>query len=221
MKPSSTLLLLSTFALFAWIPACSSSVEIAGTGGSSGGASSSSSSSGGACAGNGPICVWGCGSDAASQAECKNGTWVCPPDTVDINSCPPGTCWGPPVSCEVCDNGWQCKPTEACIGSCESFVCATCEGAPAGTLQMGACSCSCTNGNQYGCTLLPGCCNADIDCGDESFVPCVEHVCKPPIAGKCWVDAECGNGMKCQGASVCPCNYDCEVEDSPGTCMPG
>jgi hypothetical protein len=202
-------------------PACSSSVEIAGTSASSSGASSSSSTGGAACTGFGPTCVWGCGSDASSSAECKNGLWSCPPGTVDMNTCPPGTCWGPPLPCEVCNNGWKCAPTPECIGTCESLVCATCEGMPGVPIQMGACSCSCKNGVEYGCSLAPGCCNANIDCGDESFVPCVEHVCKQPVIGRCWVDAECGLGMKCEGAVVCPCGYDCDVEDSPGMCVPG
>jgi hypothetical protein len=112
-------------------------------------------------------------------------------------------------------------PEAACVGSCNSFVCATCNGAPPGETYLGGCVCSCKNdGNEYGCELMAGCCNQNIDCGDEVFVPCVENVCKQPVPGGCWSDAECGPGMKCEGEMVCPCTYDCEVPDEPGTCVP-
>jgi len=205
-----------------WLAAaCGSSVEVPDGGSGGAGGAGGSGGAGGGCAGFGPTCAWGCGSDAASQADCIGGAWKCPPGTVDMDTCPPGTCWGPPFTCEVCDNGWKCAPDQGCIGSCESFVCATCDGAPEGHAYIGACDCSCNNGSEYGCTLVPGCCNQDIDCGDKTWFPCVEHVCKQPVPGQCWVDAECGPGMKCQGASVCPCNFDCNGPDSPGTCVPG
>jgi hypothetical protein len=211
------LLISPAFPLFS---ACSSDVEVATTSTTGAGGSASSSSGGGDCTGNGPFCAWGCGSDAFDQPLCQNGVWVCPEGTVDASTCPSGTCWGPPLPCEVCDNGFKCAPTEACVGSCSSFVCATCDGAPAGTTFVGACSCSCDSAGQYGCSLLPGCCTQDIDCGDKTLFPCVNHVCKQPVPGACWADIECGSGMKCDGAIVCSCMAACEVPDSPGKCVP-
>lgn len=195
--------------------ACGGSVTVAGSGGSGGGS--------GGCAGFPAIgaCVYGCGSDAFDSSICQDGVWVCPPGTVPVGDCPAGTCSGPPLPCEVCNNGWSCAPNNACVGSCESLLCATCNGAPAGTLQIGACTCACdSTGGQYGCALAPGCCNKDIDCGDETFVPCVNNVCKPPVMGACWSDTECGANMKCSGAVVCPCSFDCNTPDMPGTCVP-
>jgi len=50
-------------------------------------------------------------------------------------------------------------------------------------------------------------------------------VCKLPAApdGKCWDDFECGFGSSCVGAAICPCDADCDMEDTPGTCalLPG
>jgi hypothetical protein len=194
--------------------ACGSTVDVP--------TSTSSSGSGGSagCSGNGPSCAQSCGSDAFEQPICQNGAWVCPPGTVDENDCPASTCSGPPLPCEVCNDGWACAPDKACIGSCDAFVCATCAGAPEGTITVGACACSC-NGGDYGCALAPGCCNKDLDCGDETLSPCVNNVCKTPVMGACWADIECGAAMKCQGAIVCPCGSVCKAPDSPGTCVPG
>lgn len=191
---------------FVFSGACSSTVDV------------ETSSSSGGCAGNGPFCAQGCGSDAFEQAICKKGAWVCPPGSVDADTCPAGTCWGPPLPCEECNGGWTCVANKECAGSCGGIVCATCEGAPAGTTVIGACACSC-NGSSYSCAPLLGCCNQDFDCGDETLTPCVNNVCKTPVMGGCWSDVECG-GMKCQGAIVCPCGSDCKVPDSPGMCVP-
>ena len=201
---------------------CSGSVEVIGQGGGGSGGSGGSGGTGG-CSGSPPLwtCVHGCGSDFFEASVCKDGAWVCPLNTVPIDDCPPETCPGPPLPCEICFNGLSCVPNEGCIGSCESLVCGTCNSAPSGTLSIGACTCSCdATGNQYGCTLTPGCCNQDMDCGDEAFFPCVNHVCKQPVFDACWVDAECGPGMKCEGANVCPCHTDCDAPDMPGMCVP-
>ncbi len=203
--------------------ACSSSIEIVRPGnGGSAGAGGEGGGTGG-CAGFPGIgeCVHGCGSDAFEASICEGNAWVCPPGTVPVKDCPSGTCVGAPLACEVCLDGWSCQVDAACIGSCSSIVCGTCNGAPSGMQQIGGCMCSCdATGNQYGCSTIPGCCTKDIDCGDESFVPCVNNVCKQPVPGKCWADIECGPNMKCEGAGVCPCNYDCFLPDEPGTCVP-
>jgi hypothetical protein len=40
-----------------------------------------------------------CGSDWLHEAECRDGNWTCPKNTVFTNTCPDGTCFGAPVSC--------------------------------------------------------------------------------------------------------------------------
>ena len=134
-----------------------------------------------------------------------------------LDDCPPGTCWGAPLACEVCGNGWECEPDPACIGHCESMVCAQCPADPGPTIVAG-CECACDAGGTYGCEIAPGCCMQDIDCGDEIYVPCVANMCKQPVPDGCWKDEECPPGTTCQGADVCPCGYDCGMEDTPGTC---
>jgi hypothetical protein len=207
-------------ASWAWL-GCGGTATVDGTGG---GATSSTtgtgSTSSGGCAGTAPWCAAGCGSDYfPAQAECLGSEWVCPEGTVNPEDCPPGTCWGLPLPCEICgDSGWECAPTEACVGSCGGLACAACTGAP-DAIVVGACQCACDENAQYTCQLAAGCCNVDFDCGDLAYVPCVNNVCKPTVAGGCWSDAECGDGESCVGATVCPCGARCDGPDAPGTCQ--
>jgi hypothetical protein len=46
---------------------------------------------------------------------------------------------------------------------------------------------------------------------------CVEK----PVAGRCWIDADCGPQQKCKGAAWCPCDALCEEGwYGPGACVP-
>ncbi|UQA55828.1 hypothetical protein [Polyangium aurulentum] len=202
--------------LVALAAACASNVEVP----SNSAASSGAGGAGGGCAGDPPICPPGCGTDVFDEPQCTAGEWVCPNDPVDPSNCHSDTCWEPPLPCEVCDGGGPaCKPDAACTSGCYALSCATCEGAPGGTTVFGGCACACDEAsNEYRCNLVPSCCNEDMQCGDESYVPCVEHVCKQPVAGGCWKDEECGMEMICVGAFVCPCGSDCDAPDVPGTC---
>jgi len=67
---------------------------------------------GGRCTGSSSlICVSDCGSDFGAPAICSGTSWVCPPGTVDIFTCPP-SCWGPPPAGCTCDGTeWVCPPT--------------------------------------------------------------------------------------------------------------
>jgi hypothetical protein len=98
------------------------------------------------------------------------------------------------------------------------LACAVCPADP-GPVIFDACVCQCDEYGQYACSLAPGCCEQDIDCGDRQYVPCVSTVCKQPVPGKCWVDAECGPGSACVGAQVCACGTVCDAEDQPGECV--
>jgi len=188
-------------------------------GGGAGGAPVVGSTGTGPCPTAPITCVQGCGSDYLASPTCSAGTWSCPDGFIDISTCPPGTCFGAPLPCEICGpDGWACQPEETCAGSCDGIVCAECPAGGTGTVTLGACSCSCDDSAQFTCSLAPGCCNADMDCGDALYVPCVEHVCKQPVPGGCWKDDECGPNQKCAGASVCPCGFDCDEPDTPGTC---
>lgn len=45
--------------------------------------------------------------------------------------------------------------------------------------------------------------------------------CKTPLpAPFCWSDDECNGGEICKGASICPCDADCDGDDIPGKCLP-
>lgn len=166
-----------------------------------------------------PVCVPGCGGDVIGQAKCVNDAWQCEPGWMFIDDCPAGSCFGLPYPCETCPNGWACEPNAACVGSCDGVVCLECPAA-GGQAIFGACECHCTDSGEYTCKLAGGCCNEDLDCGDEVFVPCVNHVCKQPTPTGCWSDAECPPGKTCQGASVCGCGQVCGAPDMPGQCAP-
>jgi hypothetical protein len=200
---------------------CGSSVDVGSGGAGGAGAGAGNGGAGGACPGSPPLCADDCGSDYFPEnADCVGGAWVCPPGTVNPDDCPPGTCWGPPLQCEVCGpSGWECQPTPECTAGCGGLVCAVCPPG-GGTYYVGACACECDSVGQFGCMLAAGCCEVDLDCGDLQYVPCVNNVCKQPVPDKCWSDAECADGAVCVGASVCPCNTDCDMEDQPGDCVP-
>jgi hypothetical protein len=97
------------------------------------------------CPSSEPTCVHGCGSDWLEDAVCVAGEWTCPDDTVNVDDCPPGTCWGPPLPGEVCgDDGWECRPDEAAYAACPELLCATCNGAfERGPIAADGCACSC------------------------------------------------------------------------------
>jgi len=202
-----------TFFFFAFsiLVGCSSSVVVDGTGGAS-----TSSSSGPACSGSAVLCADGCGSDYfPAQADCIGGKWVCPPGTVDPADCPAGGCGGAPLPCEVCYANWECNPSAACLQGCPAVACSTCPSEP---FSIPGCDCGCDASGQFVCAKTESCCASDIDCGDESFVPCVNGVCKMPVPDGCWADAECPPAHVCVGASVCPCGADCLQPDKPGVC---
>lgn len=215
-----------SLAIAAALLGCSSNVQQSSTGGSTTttgtettttGTTTTTTATG--CEKPEPLCVPGCGGDVVGQPMCVGNQWQCEPGWMDIDDCPAGSCFGLPFSCETCPDGWACEPNDTCVGSCDGIVCLECP-AQSGKSIFGACECSCDEQEQYICKLADGCCNADIDCGDEVFVPCVNHVCKLPVPDGCWSDAECPMGQTCQGASVCPCGKLCGLPEVPGKCAP-
>jgi hypothetical protein len=64
-----------------------------------------------ACVGpSGITCLDGdCESDVEPSAICVGTTWVCPPGSINIDTCP-GPCIGrPPSGCTCGDGGWKCS----------------------------------------------------------------------------------------------------------------
>lgn len=174
--------------------------------------------SSGGCSGESFSCVQFCGSDFyPSVSECVGGAWICPNGTVDPATCPPSTCGDlPPLPCDVCVGGaWACNPGPACLAGCPSVACAACPEVP--VAPPPGCTCTCDGNNQLTCAKS-ACCTQDVDCGDESLVPCVNGVCKQPVVGSCWSNVECGPVGSCQGVFVCPCGALCGIPDQPGMC---
>ena len=87
------------------------------------------------------VCTQSCGSDFFMESTCQGGVMKCPPNTVDFDSCPADTCWGPaPPGC--CVNGelwymaciqgnWECGGESfpsglVCRNDCEPQIKPSC-----------------------------------------------------------------------------------------------
>ena len=84
-------------------------------------------------------------------------------------------------------------------------------------------------GGVAGAGGISPCCTSDLSCpqwfGDSEDEPfpgstvCVEGNCIPSAPpGRCWRDSDCGKGVSCNGAFVCPCGMDCYAADQLGWC---
>jgi hypothetical protein len=106
----------------------------------------------------------------------------------------------PSLVCDCHDGVYACYNTDACYGGgwCGQFPC-----------------CDLTLGEEDLCTLL------DPETKCHKLDGSVVGKCLPPVdAPACWTDLDCGEGMKCDGASICPCEADCDGIDTPGSCVP-
>ena len=150
----------------------------------------------------------------------------------------PGECLPLPGGCckadADCDPGYVCaKGPAATEGVCEQAAPAgrcwrdldclagqTCEGEKACP-----CDADCSEPDRAGtCFFLPGCCLEEVDCGEGDWT-CVPQgdagVCKAPVGPStddCWWMGDCGPDEACFGATLCPCNADCNSVDQPGKC---
>lgn len=166
----------------------------AGAGGTSGAGGASGGSSG---AGGSPVCCSTASDCSAGDPDHDDGA----PWPVD---CVEGVCKALPHESGRCWQDDQCQ-MGLCVGQ---SIC--------------PCTADCIQEDQPGYCMAPtqpGCCTNDYDCGDEAFVPCVNGVCKAPVADGCWKSSECPPGKQCVGAMVCPCAAVCDSEDKPGKCL--
>ena len=155
----------------------------------------------------------------------------------------PGTCSPLPATCCFADA--HCPEGQVCVddglaggapGKCVTPVDTGCwrnEDCSDGRVCQGEmiCGCdvwcdapdepgTCVTGGPYDCCLGPDDCAAGLVCA-PLYAGAESGVCKPAAeAGSCWINADCATGELCVGAQVCPCNADCDMEDTPGTCQP-
>jgi hypothetical protein len=151
-----------------------------------------------------------------------------PPDA------PPETVYQLPEGCcdteADCDDGQVCMITDApepgvCldIPDAGTFNCWDDGDCPSGECRDAAiCPCGADCLQDIGWCLLAGCCAGDGDCaGGERCVATngAVGVCKPDLVAEyaCWDDGDCDFGL-CNGAQICPCGADCDMEDKAGTC---
>lgn len=201
--------------------ACGGSVssDPSGSGGTGaiGGAAGSGASGGSAGFGGSGAVAGTAGSGAVGGTAGSGGAPWCCTDDFDCPQYFDGDETGAPLAYE-CVAG-VCKefpPPGQCWddGDCPYGVCQGASVCP--------CGYDCDGWDTPGwCSLPPEpyCCTSDWQCGDFAYVPCVNGVCKEPVTGGCWTDAECPAGLACVGASVCPCGADCAMADMPGKCM--
>ena len=152
-----------------------------------------------------------------------------PGDVVDGDVVPPQdiatTCPAdPPFDNGACTPGTSCAyGQECCCGQCfDSLVCNCGDSGTFGCYNTDAC---------YGggwCDQPP-CCEPAM--GYDPCIDWVEGMYCHALAGdqgkclkevkypSCWSHNNCQAGEQCQGADVCPCDADCDMEDSPGTCV--
>ena len=155
----------------------------------------------------------------------------CSANSAGQNAQNKGECQLNPCATKKCGDGNPCT-SDSCnpkTGNCEFAPLAkgtACEDGDKCTLNDqcdGASGCS-PGSKDPNCGGAPGCCGSDQDCGGQST--CIggsgggKGMCKDSsqlTKGQCWSGADCG-GVKCLGASICPCGAQCIVADKPGTC---
>jgi len=136
----------------------------------------------------------------SSDAEC--GAGVCRAGRCLAHAAS-GACWG--------DD--DCQGGETCLG--ESL-----------------CTCAPGHSSDASCVVpsTPGrcgvaadvCCTDDTSCGDGKICVdgkgCVKAPNRAPSRDECWVDAHCGLGRTCKGASLCGCDGGPECVEKIGKC---
>jgi hypothetical protein len=139
---------------------------------------------------------------------------------------PPGACCPSCESCLFVNCPFPpalCGPGEH-LGAPPGECCTTCSPAPAGaggSFGAGGATAggSSSAGGTAGAVSFPACCSTDQECRAAPGARCVNTVCVLPPAGGCWLDDECANGERCEGAQVCGCAADCASVDHPGKCV--
>jgi hypothetical protein len=159
------------------------------------------------------------------QAETDSGL------TLPLTECPESS----PGEDLPCEGSFSCHyGQECCCGECSDSLDCQC-GGDAGALFICVYTDACLD---PWCEFAPCCwteegqgdANAQCESGaqgedwegyclatDGFLGKCVPYQEYP----SCWQDAECPDWESCVGASVCPCDADCDGIDTPGTCQWG
>lgn len=130
------------------------------------------------------------------DADCDDGVF-CTVDTCDTNT---GTCTNTPDD-TACDDGNVCNGAESCdaVNDCQAGTELDCDD---GDL--------CTND---GCDPVAGCVNDPVMCpAGQQCDPGTGECVTPP---GCVTDADCDDGLFCNGAEVCDVNGECQSGTAP------
>jgi hypothetical protein len=157
------------------------------------------------------------GPEAETVAPAETLDQATPPDVQP--GCPAELPTAPPAPCQGelhCEYGEEC-----CCGDCSPSLVCDC--------QAGSFACYYTDACLGPWCQLSPCCQAGQEdaceggAGGQCKVEPGEAVgkCLPAVpAPQCWLDSDCAAGEECLGASICPCNADCDGIDTPGQCQP-
>jgi len=139
-----------------------------------------------------------------------------------------GGCGGVSPCC--CDPATGCPGGQQCVmGACLPILLNSCwqDSDCSGSfrcvgVELCGCGANCDGPSRPGQCIKPpsNCCQTASDCGDAGDELCVQGVCKLPVSGRCWTEAECALGQVCNGVRVCDCGVVCGGLDTPGVCQP-
>ncbi len=186
------------------------------------------------------IAGYACWEDGDCEFGLCNGAVICPCEMDCDMEDTPGNCAAPPAGCCTqdadCENLWECVFSAGFPGVCKEpplqglcWSAADCASGDCTGAEVCPCDADCDGEDALGwCTTeFPGCCFEDENCTGAQYCADMTDamgLCKDPIGpGECWEDGDCPEGF-CAGADICPCNFDCAIEDQVGLCsdlLPG
>lgn len=131
-----------------------------------------------------------------------------------------------------CPYGWSCVHVNGMTGACkpplEENSCWSSRQCDDDEICFGAVLCPCGyESDGDGCDIPGRCeekalgCCADISDCVSGYECAPTNTCEPALkSGECWTDGDCWEYQKCEGATMCPCGFECLIGTFRGWCSP-